>query len=189
MELTTNEKIIKVAEKFGWKLISDPTMVLQFRKKRTEVWRTREGWQVADRINSEYVNHRPATNIMAAISGEAGTPYIDHNSLLDELLEIGDYAPKKGDPHPSHCYQGEYEDMCKYNDKENCTARIEQEPITKDVAKGIQLVEDLIKDMRAKWLHNNLSEPASACDVILQGIRGKYFDKMVRDAVKEYTDE
>jgi len=90
--------------------------------------------------------------------------------------------------HRSHCYQGEYEGMCKYHHGDDCPMRKEFEPLRKDVIKGIQLVEDLIKDMRAKWLHNNLKDPALACDVILEGIKGAYFEKMVRDAVKEFTE-
>ena len=151
--MTFNEKVMAVAKKYGW--VHEPnTDRLTFSKDNIHIWQTKpDGWQVADLIDGEFKNHRPARNILAAMSNEAGTPYLDVHALLDEELGIGDYE-----------YMGS------------------------DTIKGIQLVEDLIKDLRSKWLQNNLKDPAIACDVILEAIKGKYFEKMVRDACREYTE-
>jgi hypothetical protein len=45
----------------------NPLHPIQFRRGDTFVWACSLGWQVADLIGTNYVNHRPEKNLQAAL--------------------------------------------------------------------------------------------------------------------------
>ena len=63
-----------------------------------------------------------------------------------------------------------------------------REHLSEEKIEGIKLVEELIKDMRASWLKNDMKDPAIAADVILEALKGKYFRSMVESSCRRYLE-